>query len=89
MTNCPNCGQPINPDHNKCEYCGTSYFDLACIPADEPFYLRVRLSDNTIFEGKFGVGNVSLTSKWCYPDSYNPYSSKISRRTLDLSLIEL
>ena len=37
--NCPNCGAPINPDNNKCSYCGTSYFDLSSIDVDtgKPF----------------------------------------------------
>lgn len=25
MTNCPNCGAPINSNSYKCEYCGTTY----------------------------------------------------------------
>lgn len=31
MTNCPNCGAPINPRGSRCEYCGTWYVgaDLA------------------------------------------------------------
>ena len=31
MTNCPNCGAPINPRGSRCEYCGTwiSGADLA------------------------------------------------------------
>jgi hypothetical protein len=28
MKNCPNCGAPIDPYRVKCEYCGTTYFDL-------------------------------------------------------------
>ena len=41
--NCPNCGAVINPDKDKCEYCGTSYYDLSCIPFNEPFYLRLNI----------------------------------------------
>ena len=25
ITNCPNCGAPIDYEKNKCEYCGTPY----------------------------------------------------------------
>lgn len=42
-TNCPNCGAVINPEKDKCEYCGTSYYDLSCIPINEPFYLRLNV----------------------------------------------
>lgn len=28
MTNCPNCGAPVNRMHHKCEYCGTPYEDV-------------------------------------------------------------
>ena len=41
--NCPNCGAVIDVEHNKCAYCGTSYFDLGCIPLNEPFYLKMNL----------------------------------------------
>jgi len=42
--NCPNCGAPLNPDANKCSYCGTSYFDMTSINIDdgEPFYLKLK-----------------------------------------------
>ena len=44
MKNCPNCGAVMRPEHNKCEYCGTSYFDLTSINFDEnkPIYMRVK-----------------------------------------------
>lgn len=38
--NCPNCGAPINSD--KCEYCGTSFVDLACIDTDRPFFIKFK-----------------------------------------------
>ena len=41
--NCPNCGAPYDLDLNKCAYCDTSYFDLSCIPLNEPFYLKLNL----------------------------------------------
>lgn len=28
LTNCKNCAAPINPDVDKCEYCGTSYIAM-------------------------------------------------------------
>lgn len=45
--NCPNCGAPISPENNKCEYCGTSYFDLSSLDLDknEPFYLKIKINN--------------------------------------------
>lgn len=40
-TNCPNCGAPI--DHEKCDYCGTVFIDVACLDADAPCYLKVKM----------------------------------------------
>ena len=42
--NCPNCGVPLDPNANKCSYCGTSYFDITSINIDdgEPFYLKLK-----------------------------------------------
>ena len=42
--NCPNCGAPLDPNANKCSYCGTSYFDMTSINIDdgEPFYLKLK-----------------------------------------------
>lgn len=41
--NCPNCGAPIDIERHKCAYCGTSYYDLSCIPFNEPFFLKINL----------------------------------------------
>lgn len=41
MTNCPNCGAPIDPFHTKCEYCGTYYFDMTVFDINKPFYIKI------------------------------------------------
>lgn len=43
--NCPNCGSPIDPELNKCPYCGTSYFDMSSLDFTnrEPFYLKIKV----------------------------------------------
>lgn len=45
-TNCKNCGAPLEAGRNKCAYCGTSYYDLSCIPIGKPFYLTVNVGSD-------------------------------------------
>lgn len=44
--NCPNCGAPITGE--KCEYCGTVFYDWAVIDSEKDFYIKMRL-DNNLF----------------------------------------
>ena len=37
---CPNCGAAIQGD--TCEYCGTQFFDFACVDTSKPFYLKIK-----------------------------------------------
>lgn len=48
--NCPNCAAPIDPELNKCPYCGTTYFDMSCIDFEneKPFYLKIKTKWNGI-----------------------------------------
>ena len=73
MLNCPNCGAPLDVTQNKCAYCGTSYFDLTCIPMNEPFYLRlnVRSRENPqVLCNKVITTGVTLSN---FPDSLGCY----------------
>lgn len=49
--NCPNCGAAVVFEDNKCPYCGTPYYDLSCMPADRPFFMRIDMSP-------FGNGSI-------------------------------
>lgn len=42
VLNCPNCGAPI--DGEKCQYCGTVFYDFAAIDADKPSYIKMRIN---------------------------------------------
>lgn len=48
VTNCPNCGAPIDGD--KCPYCGTRLVNVADLEAGEPIWLifRDRHFDNVV-----------------------------------------
>lgn len=47
MRNCPNCGAPIDPYKNKCEYCGTYYYDFTNINFEhnKPCYIQFKIDD--------------------------------------------
>lgn len=49
QTNCPNCGAVMDSD--KCQFCGTILYDFACLDADQPFYMKIKLN-NEIFRVK-------------------------------------
>lgn len=37
---CPNCGGAITSE--KCQYCGTLFFDFACLDLEKPFYIKIK-----------------------------------------------
>ena len=44
MTNCKNCGAPIDPYISKCPYCNTMYFDFTAFDMDsnKPVYVKFK-----------------------------------------------
>jgi len=48
MRNCLNCGAPFDVDKERCEYCGTSYYDMSAINIDgkTPFMLKLKVDMN-------------------------------------------
>ena len=64
--NCPNCGAPIETE--KCPYCGTVFLDFAAMDADQPFYMKVKMTSmdlktecNDVYD-IFGSRLLTLTS---------------------------
>lgn len=57
--NCPNCGQPITSE--KCEYCGTVFYDFVNISPNEPSYLRIKYGDKKILIMKAIGTEVEMT----------------------------
>jgi hypothetical protein len=45
--NCPNCGAPIKKD--RCEYCGTQFFDLSDMELNRESFLKIKINDNILF----------------------------------------
>ena len=43
---CPCCGAPVVGD--KCDYCGRTFVDLACVKTGEPFLLKMMHPDGRI-----------------------------------------
>lgn len=44
ITNCPNCGSPI--ESHKCLYCGTIFYDFAEFEIGQPAYIRMKINGN-------------------------------------------
>lgn len=74
-TNCPNCGAIINPEQHKCNYCGTSYFDMSAIDLEngKPFYLKIKTKWNgqdvfitQLVRPFLNTINSTISSDYCY-----------------------
>lgn len=46
LTNCPNCGAPIESE--KCPYCHTTILDFAALQIGEPTYVKFKIGDTYI-----------------------------------------
>lgn len=69
MSNCPNCGAPIQGE--KCEYCGTILYDFSCIDIASPCFVKIK-HNGLVLVSKMYVGDLSVT----------PHTSEIVCRDL-------
>ena len=88
MINCPNCAAPVNPQENKCPYCGTSYFDMSAIDIDhgEPFYLKLKLNGMVITQKVVARPDIEITVSNDYADVISGNNKMVSRYSMGSNL---
>ena len=93
--NCPNCGAPLEAGKIKCDYCGTSYYDLSTISFNEPMIITFKIND-IIYHTKVVLNMASVTynnSSTCLPvrDADNKLITKHfnAPRTFELKFMEV
>ena len=60
ITNCPNCGAPIDSD--KCPYCGTRLINIADLEIGEKVWLIFKDRDRNVSRGfRIMVNHISVT----------------------------
>ena len=89
MTNCPNCGAPIDPFHTKCEYCGTYYFDMTVFDINKPVYIKIDTGNEilTALVKTNGINIEALPDDVYYHDENHSFvSSRTYRAHLEIDL---
>lgn len=91
MTNCPNCGAPLEPYSWKCAYCGTCYFDLDAwnLEHGKPTYVKFKTPQGVITAlARPTIETVEVGSDYSYiTDNHsNIIKSYITNRTCDINV---
>lgn len=69
ITNCPNCGAPIDSD--KCPYCGTRLINIADLEIGEKIWLIFKDRDRGVLSGvRIMVNHISVIENQDYPTFY-------------------
>lgn len=81
--NCPNCGAPITGE--RCAYCGSVFYDWACIDADKPFFIKYKHGD-MVRMSKAVLTGIKFTEE-CTPVSL--YEGNVIYRTVQQPELEI
>ncbi len=92
ILNCPNCGAPIVGE--RCEYCGTVFYDFSCIDVNSPCWIKIRYGDN-VFAAKMYVAELDfgLHDDYCFGRNLlgemPRHNVSHTKATLDLKLVTM
>lgn len=90
MLNCPNCGYPFDPKKDRCEYCGTSCYDICGLTLDaKPFNLHFKMGNSSFISKAYVTFcdmKQELNTAW-YADEKRIYlSNPLRTLSLDIAL---
>ena len=82
QTNCPNCGATLNG--NRCEYCGTLFYDFSEIDPTKPFHCRIK----NLMDMQGYLSNVTIEDQPSV-DSYRDEDGRLCRQATNFRKVIL